>query len=1378
MKKTNFTNPMWMTGWLFAVTLALVTTFSVNDAAAQCSLAINDEVNISLDAFDCETEITPDMVLESPQSCPGQKIVTVTDLQGNLIPTSPYVNHEYIGQTLLVYVMHPSSGNMSQACRANIFDKMAPYITCPQDTVSIYCWQVDEYAPDAWDNCDTSSVNMIVTNEVITGNPCDGSIPLNVLRYHDRSYVAIDGSGNVSDTCEVTVEVLSATPQQLNTGLIFPESRTVLGGDPISCADDFESTVTGCCEPTGYPVPEFSGVPMLRLPHYGGGWDTIALYPNGYIPCNITVSYLDLPENPSEPGCVTTFMRMWTVTQWSCSINYIRNYAQIIEIADDNDPVVICPGDALITTNSNGVFDNTSYGTVYCGATYRFPAPDMSDLCTPTELLQWDISVANDMGHPIEFVDNADPDNPPYRLLPLGVNTITYTVYDLCGNSASCDFTVTVDDDTAPVAVCQQYTTVGLTYDGFANVFAHSFDSGSYDDCALDYIEVKRMDHGVPCELETGDGDVFKDYVTFCCADIGNPVTVILRVWDVAGNWNECMVQVEVQDKLAPVISCPDDMEVNCDFFFNPDNLDAYFGTATAYDNCNVRITQDADIDIDQCGIGSITRYFTATDDGGRTATCTQHIEFVNYDPFWINQDWPGDPNDDVIWPATYTGEGCLNPADLHPDVTGWPVLLEGPCDLVGYTYDDDVFFFNDSDADAEEACFKIIRHWKVNDWCQDIPGYNGVFATWYYDQLIMVTDTDGPTITSDCEDKTTCTYDPDCEDGYIELTMSAEDICTDGAELRWHYKIDYDWTTNNPYGSFDWDSEVLYGANVQALGELNNGYFPIGTHKIYWTVWDQCGNSTVCEYLFTIQNCKQPTPYCLDNIATTLMGMDTDGDGETDWGMVEIKAIDCAPCCLDAYHPCTYDIAISFSEDWNDNVRTFDCDDFGINTVEIWATAFLPDGSVTQDYCVTHIDIQDNLDVCANGPDQFVQIAGMVQNVEGGAIAGTTVELEGSELAPQVTDETGNYAFHAMANGNYNVIPSRDGDDAQGVTTLDLILIQKHLLALKEMDSPYTIIAADVDANGKISAADLFSIRQLILGVNDSFENTKSWAFIDGAYEFQNPANPLDEDFPVNYLLNNVTEDMNVNFIGVKMGDINHTVALSGGQDVMNRSQSLALVTDEKVYELGEVVEVPVYAENYDQISGFQLTWSFDPEVLEFSGITAGALTLNGENLGLTQLNRGYITMSYNDFEARDLSGDDALFTLNFQAVKAGKLSRDIRAGSTITPKEAYHGDLSVIDLNFETRTLEMETFELFQNTPNPFSTVTNVSFNLPEAGFAKLTISDVTGRVLKVISGDFSKGLNTIQLNKADLNTAGVLYYQLDSEGNTATRRMVVIR
>ena len=89
----------------------------------------------------------------------------------------------------------------------------------------------------------------------------------------------------------------------------------------------------------------------------------------------------------------------------------------------------------------------------------------------------------------------------------------------------------------------------------------------------------------------------------------------------------------------------------------------------------------------------------------------------------------------------------------------------------------------------------------------------------------------------------------------------------------------------------------------------------------------------------------------------------------------------------------------------------------------------------------------------------------------------------------------------------------------------------------------------------------------------------------------------------------------------------------------------------------------------------------------------------------------------------------------------------------------------------------LSRDGFALYQNTPNPFGEQTSISFRLPSASAAQITIYDVTGKVIQVIEGDYARGLNRVEVNKDDLPQTGVLYYQLDTEAYTATKKMVVI-
>ena len=87
------------------------------------------------------------------------------------------------------------------------------------------------------------------------------------------------------------------------------------------------------------------------------------------------------------------------------------------------------------------------------------------------------------------------------------------------------------------------------------------------------------------------------------------------------------------------------------------------------------------------------------------------------------------------------------------------------------------------------------------------------------------------------------------------------------------------------------------------------------------------------------------------------------------------------------------------------------------------------------------------------------------------------------------------------------------------------------------------------------------------------------------------------------------------------------------------------------------------------------------------------------------------------------------------------------------------------------------LSKFKLYQNRPNPFNDKTIISFVLPEDGFAKVTIFDISGRVLKLVEGDFVKGYNEVEINSNDVSASGVLYYKLESAENTATMKMIIL-
>ena len=85
---------------------------------------------------------------------------------------------------------------------------------------------------------------------------------------------------------------------------------------------------------------------------------------------------------------------------------------------------------------------------------------------------------------------------------------------------------------------------------------------------------------------------------------------------------------------------------------------------------------------------------------------------------------------------------------------------------------------------------------------------------------------------------------------------------------------------------------------------------------------------------------------------------------------------------------------------------------------------------------------------------------------------------------------------------------------------------------------------------------------------------------------------------------------------------------------------------------------------------------------------------------------------------------------------------------------------------------------FELYQNQPNPWVSKTQIGFYLPAATEATLTVFDETGRTLFTQTGDFAKGHNAVTLDRAGMNTTGVLYYKIETATDSAVKKMIQIK
>ncbi|MBK8491069.1 MAG: hypothetical protein IPL49_09300 [Saprospirales bacterium] len=190
---------------------------------------------------------------------------------------------------------------------------------------------------------------------------------------------------------------------------------------------------------------------------------------------------------------------------------------------------------------------------------------------------------------------------------------------------------------------------------------------------------------------------------------------------------------------------------------------------------------------------------------------------------------------------------------------------------------------------------------------------------------------------------------------------------------------------------------------------------------------------------------------------------------------------------------------------------------------------------------------MQDNYSFCdASG----ISFGGLIATEEGEGLEGVQVDWDwGIGFSfPQFTDATGNYYFSCLTESPpYTFTPHLDTLPANGVTTLDLAFISRHILGLQLLDSPYKLIAADVDRSNSITTLDMLEIRKVILGIKQGFPNNTSWRFVDKNYVFPEPMNPFSEPFPEAIeVINPYNGGLDKDFVAVKVGDVNGSAAVN----------------------------------------------------------------------------------------------------------------------------------------------------------------------------------------------------------------------------------------
>ena len=812
-------------------------------------------------------------------------------------------------------------------------------------------------------------------------------------------------------------------------------------------------------------------------------------------------------------GCGNTFgiIRTWLVFNW-------------------------CTGQ-LITTGSGGqdniqtilVKDQT--GPVLDLQPFTVPAADGTSACVSLAFLPPAL-VTSECGNAVQriftpvgealYANGADGNQGgwiPSPGLGLGTHTLTYQAIDDCGNFSQLSVEMTVADLTAPVAICEHGIVVSLDSEGTAMIPASALDNGSYDNCCMDTLLVGRMDPACGDSLAAFGGTL-----ALCCADAGEELAVTLRAVDCHGNYNDCTAMIQVRDKQpVQLLNCPADSKVTCDFYLehldsifqsgNFNQLSSYFGQVIFKDNCGlVVLDSSVSADLNSCLEGVITRNWLVTDPAGNVAAACQQQITVEHR---------------ADWAVTFPENKTVNCGEMIPPL-GEPIVFAESCELLAVSWEDAVFTV------VPGACFKIERTWTIINWCE-YSGQNPVLES---PENVLQTDINGDGLIngrtfrdglSAANFQAALPQWGAQPDGYITYKqvvkvkdetapvvncLPVQEVCIFDADCRADVLL--------PLPAAVDCSPAL---TVKASGDLGFGLGPFlnvapGTYQMLYEVSDNCNNKSTCATAITVRDCKKPTPVCVNGLNVTL--------GEGGVLTVHADAFDAG-----SFDNCSDSLKLSFSPDVNDTTLFFDCFSIGFVIVRLYVT----DEAGNQDFCQTFTFVDDNQGACQGPP----LIAGTVTTDEALPIAGVAVSLNGMLEQEVTTDASGLFQFEVPWGGDYSLAAHKEDQPLNGVTTLDMVLISRHILGIAPLQDPWRIIAADVNGSGSVTTADLLAIRKLILQIDSQFPLQKSWLFVLAGVNFPDPANPFATVLPQAINFNDLEADeTGAGFIGIKLGDVN----------------------------------------------------------------------------------------------------------------------------------------------------------------------------------------------------------------------------------------------
>ncbi|MGB0166711.1 MAG: cohesin domain-containing protein [Luteibaculum sp.] len=340
-------------------------------------------------------------------------------------------------------------------------------------------------------------------------------------------------------------------------------------------------------------------------------------------------------------------------------------------------------------------------------------------------------------------------------------------------------------------------------------------------------------------------------------------------------------------------------------------------------------------------------------------------------------------------------------------------------------------------------------------------------------------------------------------------------------------------------------------------------------------------------------------------------------------------------------------------------------------------------------------------------------------------------------------------------------------------IGTEDVIANRQYIINSREF-SMEQLAKADVDNNGDINTLDVLQMRENIVGDRPSFVN---------AYGQSSPYNYL-------WVENGSYKKVeNYSLAGIKLKSFDFKVFQMGNlYDEQSKLKSsdleMALQVGSVSSKPGEQILVPVIANKFDAVAGYQFTVNWDNSMLDYIGVESASTPVM---VGESRSAEGSIGVSWIENKASNASlvSGDTLFFLVFETLStvSNQSSCDISISSDQTPAAAYDQDLRAQQVKATSGKVSFSVTSLIDlgngygignPTPNPMLGDCSIKLQLPVDQELTFTLYNNSGQLVSQTLF-FTQGIHEHEIKGLDNLSSGMYILIVSGTGIQHSAKIV---